>query len=293
MAQPDPESAVLARYSAGAEAKQDALCCPVSYDPRYLEALPEELLEKDYGCGNPTPYVQSGDTVLDLGCGGGKVCWIAAQIAGPGGRVIGLDMNEDMLALAEKHHAEVARRIGFDTVEFRRAMIQDLRLDLELLGRELQRSPIDGIPAWLALREKEEELRRTKPLIADESVDVVLSNCVLNLVRPQDKPQLFAEIYRVVKTGGHVAISDIVADRDVPAAMQADPELWSGCISGAYREDLFLRAFADAGFSGVEVAARDEQPWRIVEGIEFRSLTVRAHKGREASVCGPAKSSCC
>lgn len=277
----NPEAAVLARYSAGARSVQPELCCPVSFDARYLEVLPQEVLEKDYGCGDPTRHVREGDTVLDLGCGAGKVCWIAAQITGPQGRVIGVDMNPDMLAVARKHHHAIAERVGFDNVSFHRAMIQDLRLDLDLLDQELQRRPVDGADAWLELRQLESELRTRRPLIADESVDVVLSSCVLNLVRNEEKTLLFEEIYRIVRRGGRVAISDIVADEDVPLEMQEDPELWSGCISGALREDRFLQAFADAGFHGVEIVARDERPWRTVRGIEFRSMTVRAFKGKE------------
>ena len=129
-------------------------------------------------------------------------------------------------------------------------------------------------------------------MIPDASVDIVLSNCVLNLVRPEDKARLFREIHRVVVDGGRVAISDIVADRDVPPEMQRDPELWSGCISGAYREDRFLKAFEDVGFREVESVSRGAEPWRTVNGIEFRSLTVHAHKGRASPGCSPATSCC-
>jgi hypothetical protein len=112
-------------------------------------------------------------------------------------------------------------------------------------------------------------------------VDGVLSNCVLNQVRPADRRQLFAEMFRVLKRHGRVAVSDVVADEDVPEHLQRDPQLWSGCISGAYREDAFLRAFEQAGFHGIEVVKRQRLPWRTVEGIEFRSVTVVAHKGRQ------------
>jgi SAM-dependent methyltransferase len=136
------------------------------------------------------------------------------------------------------------------------------------------------MPALLDLRLREDTLRRGSPLIADESIDVVLSNCVLNLVRPEDKQRMFEEIYRVVRTGGRVAISDIVSDEDVPEEMQNDPALWSGCISGAYREDHFLAAFEAAGFHGIEIAKRDVEPWQTVDGIEFRAITVQAFKGK-------------
>ena len=291
------ERAVHSRYSSGAQAREEALCCPVSFDRALLEVLPDEILERDYGCGDPTPFVRPGDTVLDLGCGAGKVCWIAAQIAGVKGRVIGVDMNTEMLALAEKHHQSIAQKVGFDTVTFHRAMIQDLRLDLDLLEKELQSYPVNNTDGWFDLRRKENDLRHRQPLVADESVDIVLSNCVLNLVRQEDKAQLFREIYRVVRDGGQVAVSDIVSDRDVPVEMQQDPELWSGCISGAFREDLFLGSFEECGFRGVELTSRSKEPWRVVNGIEFRSVTVKAFKGsqkdRTDDGCCSPKTTCC
>ncbi len=278
------EDAVRERYSAGAQAREATLCCPIDFNPEYLKVLPEEILERDYGCGDPTTYVREGDIVLDLGSGGGKVCWIAAQIVGPEGRVIGVDMNTEMLSLARQHHDAIAAKVGYDNVTYHRGMIQDLKLDVDRLADELAQRPIENAESWIDLRQREDTLRREHPMIADESIDVVLSNCVLNLVRPEDKQQMFEEIYRVVKTGGRVAISDIVADEDVPQEMQDDPTLWSGCISGAYREDLFLKAFADAGFHGIEITKRDAEPWQTVNGIEFRSVTVQAFKGK-AGVC--------
>ncbi len=275
------EDAVRERYGAGAQAVEPALCCPVKYDPKYMAAIPDEVIERDYGCGDPTPYVRSGDTVLDLGAGGGKVCFIAAQVTGPTGRVIGVDCNPEMLALARRNRAEVARRLGFDNVEFRNGMIQDLRLDLDRLAEGLQSQPISALTDWHRLRADEERLRCEHPLVADESVDCVVSNCVLNLVRPQDRRQLFSEIFRVLKRHGRAAISDIVADETVPEHMHRNPDLWSGCISGAFREDEFLRAFEEAGFHGIELVKRERSPWRVVEGIEFRSVTVLAHKGKQ------------
>jgi arsenite methyltransferase len=274
----NPEAAVSSRYSAGAQAREATLCCPIDFNKEHLHVLPEEIIERDYGCGDPTPFVEPGDVVLDLGSGAGKICWIAAQITGPEGRVIGVDMNTDMLSLARQYHDEIAGRVGFDNVTYKRGMIQDLALDFDLLEQCLRDRPVTGADSWVELRQTEDQLRREQTMIPDGSVDVVLSNCVLNLVRPQDKNQLFEEIFRVVKPGGRVAISDIVADEDVPLEMQNDPELWSGCISGSYREDLFLEAFANAGFQGIEIVKRDEKPWQTVNGIEFRAMTVRAYK---------------
>jgi SAM-dependent methyltransferase len=276
-----PEEAVRARYTHGAQHTEQELCCPVNYDPQYLTAIPAEILERDYGCGDPTEFVRRGEVVLDLGSGGGKVCYIAAQIVGPAGRVIGVDCNAEMLSLARRYRPEVAQKLGYDNVEFRCGLIQDLGLDLDLLAEKLAAAPIHNQRDWLELRCLEDRLRRESPLLADESVDCVLSNCVLNLVRPADRLRLFGEIFRVLKRGGRVAISDIVADEDVPAELQRDPLLWSGCIGGAFREETFLRAFEDAGFHGIEIARRGTEPWRVVEGIEFRSVTVVACKGKQ------------
>ena len=240
----DHEKAVLGRYSKGAKQCEQSLCCAVEYDAKLLEALPTEVVERDYGCGDPTKYVEPGESVLDLGSGSGKACFIASQIVGERGRVIGIDMNDDMLALARRAAPRVAERIGYANVEFRKARIQEL----------------EGV-------------------VEDESIDVVLSNCVLNLVRPEDKRRLFRELYRVLKVGGRAVISDIVCDREVPEALTRDPELWSGCVSGAFREDGFLRAFEDAGFSEAAFKERAPEPWRTIEGIEFRSATVVAFRG--------------
>jgi 2-polyprenyl-3-methyl-5-hydroxy-6-metoxy-1,4-benzoquinol methylase len=135
------EAAVRERYSTAAQATQAALCCPVEYDAKYLEIIPREVLERDYGCGDPSQHVTPGDVVLDLGSGGGK---IAAQIVGPTGRVIGVDCNDDMLALARRHQPDVAGRLGYDNVEFRKGKIQDLQLNLELLDGYLHAQPGAG-----------------------------------------------------------------------------------------------------------------------------------------------------
>jgi len=115
-------------------------------------------------------------------------------------------------------------------------------------------------------------------MIADESVDLVISNCVLNLVDEAHKSQLIREIYRVTKPGGRVAISDIVSDETIPDHLKSDPELWSGCISGAFHETGFLQAFLDAGFVAVGYDKWENTPWKVVDGIEFRSVTLVATK---------------
>ena len=279
----NPELSVKSRYSLAASERVPELCCPVDYDPRYLSVIPEEILERDYGCGDPSKHLRPGETVLDLGSGGGKICYIASQVVGSEGRVIGVDMNDDMLALAEKHRLSIGDSLGYHNVEFHKGKIQDLALDYGRLEARLEAHTVgtpddlDAIEQWKA-RE-----RREHPMIPTASVDVVVSNCVLNLVDPRAKSELFQEMHRVLKRGGRVVISDIVSDEDVPEHLRADPELWSGCISGAFREDLFLKAFEEAGFYGIEILARDEKPWQTVEGIEFRALTLRAFKGKEGA----------
>ena len=275
------ESAVKSRYAAGAQAREATLCCPVDYDPSFLKVIPEEVIERDYGCGDPSKYLSRGETVLDLGSGTGKICFIAAQVVGSEGRVIGVDMTDEMLEVARRNLPIVSERIGYANVEFRKGRIQDLALDLERLDEELKKSPITDAASFLAADELAEELRVKHPLIASDSVDVVVSNCVLNLVEGKSKRQLFQEIFRVLKKGGRAVISDIVSDEDVPQELQNDPELWSGCISGALTEEGFLQAFEQAGFYGIRILKRDAQPWQTVEGIEFRSVTIEAFKGKQ------------
>ena len=277
---PDPESAVRDRYARAAGKSEAALCCPIEYDAQYLKVIPSEVIEKDYGCGDPSRWLKPGETVLDLGSGTGKIAFIAAQIVGAEGRVIGVDMTDAMLEVARRNAPVVAERIGFSNVEFRKGRIQDLALDLDALDAELSARPIAGANAFLETEALVQRLRRERPLVADDSVDVVVSNCVLNLVEPAAKPQLFREIFRVLRNGGRAVISDIVSDEVVPAHLQRDAELWSGCVSGALTEEGFLRAFADAGFHGIEVVKFDDAPWQTVEGIEFRSVTVQAFKGK-------------
>lgn len=275
------ESIVKDRYADGAQAREEALCCPVEYDAQYLKVIPDEVIERDYGCGDPSQYVKPGETVLDLGSGTGKICFIASQVVGKEGKVIGVDMTDDMLEVARRNAPIVAERIGYGNVEFRKGRIQDLQLDLEELETRLKASPVSDANGYLEAEELAEEMRIKQPLVESDSIDVVVSNCVLNLVSKKNRQQLFEEIYRVLNRGGRAVISDIVCDEEVPKELQDDPELWSGCISGAFREDEFLQAFEDAGFYGVQVLKLDKEPWQTVKGIEFRSMTIEAFKGKE------------
>jgi len=277
------ESEVRKRYAAGATVTETKLCCPVDYKVEYLKVIPQEVIECDYGCGDPSKYLREGEIVLDLGSGSGKICFIAAQIVGPNGKVIGVDMTDEMLTVARRNAPIVAERLGYSNVEFRKGRIQDLGLKVDLLDAELKRCPISDAASFLAADELAQELRVKSPLVVSDSIDVVVSNCVLNLVEPHSKRQLFEEIFRVLKIGGRAVISDIVSDEEVPEHLQNDPELWTGCISGAFTEEGFLSAFTDAGFYGVQILNRDDRPWQTVEGIEFRSVTIEAFKGKQGA----------
>ena len=296
---PTLEKAVHERYAAAAARLEPALCCPVEYDPRHLEVIPAEVLERDYGCGDPSRWVREGDTVLDLGSGAGKICFIAAQIVGPTGRVIGIDATEDMLALANKARHDVAKALGYDNVEFRRGRIQQLDLDLDRLEAWLGEHPVRDLASLAALEAHREVLQSEAPLVPDASIDLVVSNCVLNLVREADKSRLIREIFRVLKLDGRIAISDIVSDQPVPEHLKADPKLWSGCVSGAFQERALLGELEATGFHDIRIEASAEQPFAVVEGIEFRSVTVTAHKSKQgachetdAPACGPGESCC-
>lgn len=172
--------------------------------------LPATVTDVAFGCGNPTAIaaLQPGEVVLDLGSGGGIDCFLAAKMVGPDGRVYGVDMTPEMVALARKNAATV----GATGVEFR-------------LG-EIEHLPIDS-----------------------GSVDVIISNCVINL--SPDKPQVFREAFRVLRPGGRLQVSDIVWTQPVPAGLEADMDQWAACIAGAIEERDYLAQIAAAGFTDV------------------------------------------
>ena len=257
----DQTQAVEARYGAAAHEQEACLCTPVGFDPALLRVIPDAVVERDYGCGDPTRWVKQGDRVLDLGSGSGKNAFICSQIVGKSGSVTGVDRNDDMLVLSRSAIPVVASAVGFDNVRFVSGAIEALDAPAVAGG----------------------------PLIADASMDVVLSNCVLNLVNPSSRDRLLANIRRVLAPGGRVAISDIVCDQVVPLRLQQDPDLWSGCISGAWQEQDFLEAFEALGFEQVRYAERSEKPWREVEGIAFRAVTLVGSLPDE----GQKRSACC
>src|SRR3954463_13107174 len=166
------ETEVKKRYAAGAQAPGAALCCPIEYDPRYLEVIPQEVIERDYGCGDPSRHVHRGETVLDLGSGTGKICFIASQVIGPEGRVIGVDMTDAMLEVARRNAPIVAEHIGYKNVGFRKGRSQDPALERGKLDAELQARPMTDAASFLQADERAQELRVKHPLVRSDFVDV-------------------------------------------------------------------------------------------------------------------------
>ena len=240
------KEAIQNRYGYAAIEKESCLCTPVSFNQKYLDSIPEEVIERDYGCGDPTKYVKHNDVVLDLGSGSGKNAFICAQVVGRKGKVIGVDQNKDMLNLSRGAIDYVADKIGYKNTEFIEGSIEKL----------------------------DELNNENEPIIKSFSIDIILSNCVLNLVNPESRKSLLKNIKRVLKANGRIAISDIVSNKKVPLSLQDDPDLWSGCISGAWYEPEFISDFKEIGFKNLKFAERSSEPWKIIEDIEFRTVTL-------------------
>ena len=272
------QDAVKEKYGAIARGAGTAGCCgptacgcgdPITsnlYSDDEKAALPQEAVAVSLGCGNPTALLdlQPGQTVLDLGSGGGIDVLLSAKRVGPTGKAYGLDMTDEMLALARENQ----RKAGAENVEF-------------------LKGTIEAIP------------------LPDASVDVIISNCVINL--STDKDAVLREAFRVLKPGGRFAVSDVVVRGDVPAAVKRSMELWVGCVAGALQDTEFEAKLRAAGFSDVEI-----EPWRVYDladartflaegGLDvdalapqvqgtFLSAFVRGRKPEAKSCCGPA---CC
>jgi radical SAM protein with 4Fe4S-binding SPASM domain len=213
--------------------------CPTGYNPEDLKHIPNKVLDVSYGCGNPAAISEltENETVLDLGSGGGIDCFIAAKRVGKNGKVIGVDMTDEMLVTATENAKAVAENLGYDVVEFRKGDLASL-------------------PA------------------ADDSVDLVISNCVINLT--EDKTDVFKEVFRILKPGGRFVISDIVADKPVPGYMKRDKELWGACLSGALTDERFVEAAEVAGFPDVNITRN--YLYKKVEYIDFYSVTLTGKK---------------
>jgi len=233
--------------------KTDACCTPDDM-PRHLRDIVRRIAapvrERFYGCGSPIPPAIEGATVLDLGCGTGRDSFVCAALAGPHGRAIGVDMTEAQLEVARAHEAEQAEAFGFDSPNT--AFHCGYMEDLAAVG------------------------------IADESVDVVISNCVINLA--PDKHRVFSEILRVLKPGGELYFSDIFADRRLPAAWRDDQVLLGECLAGAMYLEDFRRMLSGLGVPDYRVCARrpvsiaNEDVETKVGATRFESLTIRAFK---------------
>jgi ubiquinone/menaquinone biosynthesis C-methylase UbiE len=263
----------------------EQLCSAEGYDRDLLRNVPAEIINADFGCGNPSKYARAGDVVLDLGSGGGKICYILSQIVGASGKVIGVDMNRDMLALARAHQAGFAAKVGFDNISFLLGRIQDMGTDLEALDAALAQKPIDGIAGYLETERALRQAASERPLVADGSVDLIVSNCVINLVRTGDKASVFHEMFRVLREGGRIAISDIVSNIELPEELRNDPELWAKCYGGVFQEQELYAVLEYAGFTAIRIEVRRELPDRSIGDVRYSSVTLTALKPHVGKSC--------
>ncbi len=246
----------------GASSALEGCCDPITsdlYDAAQTLQIPAEALKASLGCGNPTALAQlnTGETVLDLGSGGGIDVLLSAKRVGPSGKAYGLDMTDEMLALARENQ----RKAGVENVEF-------------LKGE------IESIP------------------LPDNSVDVIISNCVINL--SADKDSVLREAFRVLKPGGRFAVSDVVVHGEVPAKVRESMQLWVGCIAGALQDEEYSSKLAAAGFEAIEIEptrlykTADARAFLQEQGVDldalaseldgkFRSAFIRARKPQAAA----------
>lgn len=227
----------------GELARTSNSCCGTGnstlYDEQLIQAVPTDISGFSLGCGDPITLakLQPGETVLDLGSGGGLDCFLAAKQVGESGRAIGVDMTPDMLAKARAN----AERLKVRNVEFREGYLEAL--------------PVE-----------------------DHSVDVVISNCVINL--SPDKPRVFREVFRALKPGGRVAVSDIVTNGVLPEAVQKSMESWGACVAGALDQRDYVRGLREAGFVNVQVQPKGQTDRALASlpiGVPF-SATITATK---------------
>lgn len=229
-------------------------CCSLESFPEHIRAILQniepEILEKFYGCGSPLPNELEGRTVLDLGCGSGRDVYVASCLVGETGKAIGIDMTDEQLAVARRHRDAQMKRFGFQVpnVDFRKGYIEDL----------------------------------AEAGIEDNSVDVVISNCVINL--SPDKRRVFQEIFRVLKPGGELYFADVFADARVPAEFHDDPLAYGECLGGAMYIEDFRRLLEELGCPDYRVAGKreiridDPVLARKAGAIRFDSMTIRAFK---------------
>ena len=241
-----PHKVVQKFYGQAAEVPQKELCCPTSYPKDEVSHIPQEVLDRFYGCGSPVSLtgLKEGEIYADLGSGAGIDCFIAAKKVGPEGKVFGIDMTDAMLKVANENKPRVAQSLGYDGVEFFKGFLEKI------------------------------------PLV-DRSVDCLTSNCVINL--SPDKKAVFAEIWRVLKDRGRFVISDIVCEEELPLPLRVNEHLWGECLAGALTEGEFLSFLEQSGFYGIEVLKKVY--WKEIEGASFYSLTVRGYKYEKKKGC--------
>lgn len=254
---------------------RQSVCCTERYDTSYIKKVPKAVVEADFGCGNPTKHLRPGDRVLDIGCGAGMNCYIAAQIAGPSGSVVGIDFTPSMLEVA-RGALDGFRESVPDAAPMRfvAASANDLALDLEWADSVLAEAPIQSQKSLQDHLARIAQRRAVDPAIPDGSVDVVISNCVINLLDDVDKPAVFKEIARVLKPGGRFAISDNVSNIPVPEDLKKDRVMWSACYAGVLQEQEFYAQLEAAGFVNLRIEARNPDPAHAVGDLVFYSITV-------------------
>jgi MoaA/NifB/PqqE/SkfB family radical SAM enzyme/ubiquinone/menaquinone biosynthesis C-methylase UbiE len=228
-------------YSAAALQENTDITNPVCYPDSEMSHIPKDARIRSYGCGSPVldAGVSLGDTVVDLGCGAGVECYIAAKKTGPSGQVFGIDMLDHMLALARKPLGDVAQNLGYENVAFKKGFLEQLPL-------------------------------------ADNTVDLVISNCVINL--SQDKRETFAEIFRILAPGGRIFISDVVTDEPCPPEIQNDAVLRGACLSGALVQPQLMSILESAGFSRIRVVKRFF--YKEVLNHKFYAVTYTAFRSK-------------
>jgi MoaA/NifB/PqqE/SkfB family radical SAM enzyme/SAM-dependent methyltransferase len=226
-------------YSQAAVEVREDILNPVCYPEPMVAHIPEEMRYRSYGCGSPVPDagIREGETVVDLGSGTGIECFIAAKMTGPRGQVIGIDMGDTMLALSEKAKKHVVKNLTYDNISFKKAFLESLPLE-------------------------------------NDSVDLVVSNCVLNL--SPDKRRVFQEIFRVLKPGGRMVVSDITYDQYLPLEIKYNEKLRGECLGGALRYHDLFGLHNDIGFSQSSIVSG--YPYRTVKEYDFYSITYHAVK---------------
>ncbi len=233
----DGHSLVREFYTAAAADLREDIVNPVRYDTQEMDFIPESARVRSYGCGSPVADadVQPGETVVDLGCGAGMEVFLVARRVGPEGRAVGIDMLPPMLDRARAAAEGVARNLGYANTEFHQALLEDLPL-------------------------------------ADASVDLVISNCVINLC--PHKRKAFAEMLRVLRPGGRLVISDVTSQDDIPIHLQYNEKMRGECLGGAFRIDRLFELLGDVGFDQATILKRF--PYRMVRGHAFYSVTYSA-----------------